>query len=379
MRLRGIALVAATLLATAAPVACVDLFHSTDFVTLCEREPTSPSCGGEGGADAEVPEVGTDAGPPPLDFCAWTKVEARTRATRACAWLGACEGPLGENVFGPCMLHAMWAYDCDLNPTMRPTGTTRALWACLAEVKSCGEVDRCVFGDEVTQCNAVPSGTFTACGAGGASDTRVECGRPEKGPPIGVDPCRLTGRTCERLDESTGVCTGAQKKTCSAGRRCAGTSAVDCQSLGGGVVDRGLDCAAFGAGACIEKNGDVACAPNADAGSCTRDALDVRCTNDGSTALGCVDGKEIVVDCTKIGPAVACDVDTEPVPTYDPLKACADRDPAGACAVSAADGCSGNTLHSCAQGIAFTIDCTSVGLGPCEKVAGGVLARCTPP
>lgn len=379
MRARMLVVGGATLVATAASVACVDLFHGTDFVTLCERDPSSPSCGGEGGVDAEAPDVATDASKPPIDFCDWTPSAARARAEHACAWLGACEGPLGENVFGPCMLHALWAYDCDLNPTMRPNGETRALWACLAEAKSCGDVDACVFADGVTQCNAVPSGSFTACGTAGASAVRVECGSPEQGRPIGIDPCALTGRSCERLDDSTGVCTGAKKKTCSLGKSCAGTAAVDCQSLGGGLVDRGVDCAAFGAGTCVEKDGSVACAPQTDAGACARPSVDVTCANDGGAASSCVGGKEIFVDCTKLSTNVTCDVDTKPVPAYDPIQACANRDPAGSCAVSAADSCAGKILRSCAQGIPFALDCTSVGLGACEKIAGGVLARCTPP
>lgn len=375
MRLRAFALLAATL---AAPVACVDLFHSTDFVTLCDRDPESTLCGGEGGVDADVPETATDAGTAPsIDFCDWSPIEARKRASQACAWLGACEGPVDDSVFGPCMLHALWAYDCALNPTLRPTGATRALWECLAEVKSCGDVDRCVFGDQVSECSAVPSGSFTACEKESSGTVVVECGRPERGRPIGADPCALTGRSCVRPDDSTGICTGATRTGCALGQKCAGTAAVDCQSFGGGTVDRGIDCAAFGAGECVAKNGNVACAPQADAGTCSRDALDVRCVDDAGTAFSCVGGKQVAVDCTKLD--VGCDVDTSPVPAYDPIKACVNRDPSSPCVASATDDCAGTLLRSCAQGIRFDVDCTSVGLGPCEKVANGALARCTPP
>lgn len=380
MRGRAFVVLGFAIAAASAPVACVDLFHDTDFVTLCQRDPNSTSCGGEGGVDAATTDAPSDAGTPPVDFCAWPKPEARRRATHACAWLGACGGPLGESVFGPCMTHAMWAYDCDLNPTMRPNGATRALWACLAEVKSCADVDACVFGEDPTQCNAVPSGEFTACGAAGtATHVRVECGRPETGPPVGVDPCALTGRTCERIDDSTSACTGVTKKTCTLGQRCEGTSVVDCQpNAGGGQVDRGLDCAAFGAGTCVEKGGVAACAPQDDAGACTRTTLDVRCVADGGAAFGCVGGREIAIDCSKLAPGATCD-DATPIPAYDPLRACADRSDAGACSVAAPDSCSGTRLQSCAQGIAWIVDCASMGLGPCAPIAGGVVARCTPP
>ncbi len=54
-----------------AAAACVDLFHSTDFVTLCQQSPQDPACGGPApdggedaagsdGEDADVAEPGED-------------------------------------------------------------------------------------------------------------------------------------------------------------------------------------------------------------------------------------------------------------------------------------------------------------------------------
>ena len=62
---------------------------------------------------------------------------------------------LDETAFGACMMHALWAYDCDLNPGLRPNGATQALWSCLSDVKSCAEVDAIVFGNILDKDSAV--------------------------------------------------------------------------------------------------------------------------------------------------------------------------------------------------------------------------------
>lgn len=357
------------------PSACVDLFHATDFVTLCERAPDDPACGAEAGAPEAA--TATDAGAvrPPLDFCTLSPADVRDRATRACAWLGACGGPLGDNVVGPCMLQALFAYDCELNPSLRPNGATHALWECLGEVQSCDDVERCVFGGPRQDCKAVTQGSFSTCATGDAAELRVQCGRTKDGPPTGVEPCVLSGRGCSKIDDSTSACTGARGTACVLGALCEGTAAVDCRSVSGKTLDRGHDCAAFGAGKCADSSAGPACAPVDDAPSCvTLKGATVTC--DGDVATSCVDGKRVAIDCARLD--LPCDVSGD-VPTYDPLAACVERDASGACAVSAADDCVAGKVRSCAQGAAFEIDCESVGLGPCEKVSGGVLARCTPP
>ena len=70
-------------------LACVDLFHGTDFETLCTRSPNDPSCGGESGVLPDVIDASAlDAQVPHPDFCAWSSTQARAEALRACAWLG---------------------------------------------------------------------------------------------------------------------------------------------------------------------------------------------------------------------------------------------------------------------------------------------------
>jgi len=350
--------------AVLAPLACVDLFHSTDFADNTAK------------TDAATQDAATDveagpSGPKPLvDFCAWTPEEARAHATRACAWLGACEGPVGESVFGQCMLHALWAYDCSFNPTMRPLGRTRAMWSCLSDTKSCAEVDACVFPDAPSKCNAVASGSFTACGG----DLLLECGRREEGRATAVDPCPLVGRACTTKDPSTALCSGV-KKDCSLGIECSGTAAVDCRNENALLVDHGVDCAAFGAGSCAGDDAGVGCVPSEDAGACDDAGTIALACTDAGVVTSCVGGRALAIDCTKLG--LPCDVTTKAIAPYEPLAACAERLDAGRCA--SADDCTGTTLHSCAQGASFTVDCASVGLGTCEKVSTGALARCTSP
>lgn len=372
MRARAVAICALAALAVAAPLACVDLFHSTDFETLHDA-----------GAPADVVsgDAPNDVGPKPLvDFCQWTSEEAKAHAARACAYLGACGGPLGETIFGPCMVHALAAYDCQLNPSLRPNGATNALWSCLSDVKSCGDVQACLGAGATTSCVAVASGSFTQCGTKSDSEVRVECAKPQAGPPAALEPCTLLGKVCEKIDESSSMCAGATSDTCSAGIDCAGSSAVDCRIVGTKTYDFGIDCAAFGAGKCVLDDAGAiaaACAPRASAPDCDGGAT-VTCDEDGGVPVGiarsCVGGKEIVLDCARLG--VACDVTTKPVPAYDPMQACADRVDGGGC--NRADTCTAGTLKSCAQGIEFQVDCAAVGLGECEQIDQGVLARCKP-
>jgi hypothetical protein len=372
-RARVLAILAAASATGVALLACVDLFHSTDFETLREAGATS---------DVTDPDVVVvDSGPKPLvDFCKWTPAEARTHAARACAWLGACTGVLDDTALGPCMLQASWAYDCDLNPTLRPNGATYALWSCLSDVKSCGDVEACVRPAGPDTCPAIASGSFTQCGDGGASEIRAKCANPMLGPPASVEPCALKGKVCIAIDPSTSTCGGPTKKTCAQGRTCTGTGAVDCRPVGSTLVDLGLDCAAFGAGSCVSEDagGDagtlVGCAPLQAAPACDA-GIAVKCDVDfPQVARSCVNGKAVSVDCSKLG--VSCDVSKE-VPPYRPFGACAEYVDAGRC--SGADECREGKLRSCVQGIAFEADCAALGLGACERIDNGAVARCAPP
>ena len=360
MRSRNI-LVVASVAFVAFGMACVDLFHSTDFETLCTRTPSDLQCGSDAATLPDViPDVAVDARKPHPDFCAWSSPEARQQALRACAWLGACEGPLGESALGPCVIRAQLAYDCTANSSLRPAGASADFWTCLAGVKTCDEVDECVFPSGVNRCASVATGSFTACGKGNET-TRLRCARPEGGRASGVEPCAMLGQTCSKEDETSASCGGTSGFDCTT-THCAGTSAVDCNIAGARPFDNGVDCANVGSGACVPAEaGPPSCAPGKKASACDADH-EPQCT--GDTVTACIGGKELSINCRKLG--LPCDV-SGIVPPYDLGAACIQR--AGQLCTSA-DGCTGATLHSCGRGAEYTVDCLSVGLGTCDSAKG---------
>jgi hypothetical protein len=346
MRLRhAFALVAAC----GVGVACVDVFHATDFTTLCLATPSACS------------DAGALRPSPIADFCALSRAEAQSRAERACAFLGACRGATETTSFGACMLRALAAYDCGLSPALRPRGANKDLWTCLASVGSCSDVDACLFGDAAAPtCGPVSGGTFRAC-----ADPRslIECGLPAAtNPPVAVVPCTLEGKACIELDGTRAQCVGKAGFTCTGAPRCDGTAAIRCEretSLG---ADVGVDCAAFGFGVCVADDAGVACAPSPDTPTCTGTS-ELRC-DDAGVARACVAGRELVFDCARIGLDCVGGADTQ---TISPITACAAR---AEDRCDAPDTCSGDLLRSCARGRAFTISCSSLGLKPCALSAG---------
>ena len=353
----------------ASTAACFDLFHSTaGILTACEID--AQVC-----ADGSV-DAGTDG---PTDFCAWTPVEARAHASHACAWLGACQTPMGGNAFGECSFSALLAYDCEANPGHPPRGEERALWDCLWQVQSCADVERCVFPGGVPACPPVAGTTCASTGGAVANrDVRVEC--TDAGVTHGEN-CGLRGQTCATSGAS-GVCAGAPADAgsfaCSItpGGGCSGTHLHSCS--GGGDV--GIDCASNGAGACrgfpdASSPNWVACVAAGDAG-CTPDAS-AQCIN--GYAFSCASGVVEAVDCTGLLQVIngSC------VP--DPLAAPFDW--TSACSVVPAmctgDSCNGSTLTGCTRGAQFTTDCSSQGLATCRMLATDVgtqtHAACTPP
>ena len=361
--------VAACLAGAAAVAACVDLFHSTDFPTLCTEDPAACRDAEPGdGAPVDAP----DDGGAPIDFCSWSADDSRARAARACAWMGACLGALPRSSFGACVIRAELAYDCAINPSLRPRGRTEALWACLARAGSCAEVSTCVFGGDVPVCGAVQAESFTACSTDDAQRVAVECSSPaENSPPTAAAPCLLEGRACVAVDPSRATCAGKLGASCTGERTCSGTYAVDCAS--GSSVDVGLDCAAFGAGRCVEDDAGVACAPLEDAAACTGTS-GVTC-DDAGVARSCVGGRTVAIDCARLVKGCSPIADSG----LDPARACVDDDPVTRCADP--DACEGTSLVSCAQGKRFTVSCADVGLKPCvaPPVGRAAVAACAPP
>ncbi len=344
-------------------VACVDLFHATDFETLCSRDPASEACN-----PAASDGGGHDAPYPRLDFCAAGALETRTRAQRACAWLGACEGPLGWTKLGTCIHEAMLAYDCFVNPSHRPRARVEDFWQCLASAAACADVDRCLFSGETPACGSFPvEGSFTTCAASPDGDVRVECsGGPR---PTGIEPCFGRAQTCTALDESTATCTGLAGKDCARGERCEGTSLVRCAGAPL-ALDEGVDCSGYGDGRCVAATtGAPRCAPVATSPPCAGGSL--LCA--GAIASECIDGLAAKADCARLGTSCA------PRDGFGPVASCFDRDDAGAPRCVAEDVCEGNVVRSCgAHAEPLRIDCTAVGLGPCSLRANGH-AACNPP
>jgi hypothetical protein len=352
-------------------LACVDLFHGTDFATLCTTSPNDPACPGaegDGGSAESSVDGGTDAARPHPDFCAWSTDQARAQAEHACAWLGACEGPTGESAFGPCVVRAQLAFDCHANPGLRPAGAVDAFWGCLSTVTTCRDVDACVFPGGVQPCVAVPTGSSSACGLAANAADHIVCSGPA-GRAYGVEPCAMLGKTCAAENTSVATCSGSLRFDACTVTTCSGSNAVTC-STSGRTLDNGFDCAGYGAGRC-EDTGDAGptCVPGGTTTACFR-APTVACS--GSKATSCAGGKEVDVDCALLD--LTCDI-SQPVDPIDPSGACVVRS-TSACA--AADACDVNKLTSCGRGGSFTIDCTKVGLGRCEVKPTGE-AFCIPP
>ncbi len=370
------ALIGSALVFVTCGIACVDLFHSTDFDTLCTVSPTDPRCDGDAATTPDV--VAPDTSKPVTtrphpDFCSWDSARAKNEAAHACAWLGACEGPVGESAFGPCMVRAQLAFDCTANKTLRPGGAADAFWSCLSTVTSCAEVDGCAFPSGVDTCGKLASGNFKSCGNANPS-TLIQCTAPGLGRALGTEPCAMRGKTCTTDGLSEATCTGtpgdhAKNAIPCIATECLGTVARACAST---INDDGFDCASQGA-TCVTTGGVPACASSA--GPTCAVAAPPACVND--TIVACVRGHELSVDCSLIGPkdapGLGCDATLlTGSKTYDLTEACW----LAAAACTGEDRCNGTTLTSCGRGATYEVDCGSVGLTRCET--HGAFAACLP-
>jgi hypothetical protein len=378
---------AASVALAAGLVACIDLFHATDDIrTACQLDGDTPGCDGAHVAPEAAVEAGTD-------FCgpAWT--DAGAHAQHACAWLGACETPLGRNAYGECMFQALLAYDCAANPSHPVRGQRHDIWDCLWQAKSCADVDACMFPLGKQAC---AGGSETVCAtkddkATGRSnlDVRLECNGDAGS---GAENCALWGQACaDVLNSVPGVCAGARGSSglhCSSpNQECSGTSIHWCPSQDAG--DIGIDCDGVGARACIpEPSADaatwLACLPDPNAGTqCTPDAS-AQCSS--GVAISCASGTLERIDCKSLlgndpracnaGPlnptfdfTSPCYVDAGAPPDASPDAASdagADGSPAGATCVDTCTDAGGGTITGCTRGVSFTLRCSDVNLpGPC--------------
>jgi hypothetical protein len=355
--MRG-ALVGFALVAAAA--ACVDLFHSTDFDTLCTLHPLDPSCNGS----ADAGDAAQDTKRPIPDFCTFSSADAQKRAKHVCAWLGACEGPLGATKLGPCIAAATAAYDCNANPGLRPQRGTLELWGCLLDAVTCDAVDACIFSRVAGACPGLgPGQEFTTCDEQGV---RVACSPGDGGRPSAVEPCLLRGQTCTKRNDSAAACTGNRGAGCST-QGCIGTSAVVCGTGGDNIIDEGVDCVYYGRGECHLTDAGPTCLPLQDAGACVSPDNGLTACS-GTNAHLCAQNADVDINCFDLG--APCRNGATPL---RPDEAC------GADASTCDDSCDGTgQVKSCNNGVAYSIGCSDYGLGPCHVLPSG-LAACTRP
>ncbi len=307
---RGLALAALSLSSGALLAACFDLLHSTaDLRTACEIDAAHPGCSSES----------TEA-----DFCAWTSSEARQHAVHACAWLGACETPMGRNALGPCMFQALLAYDCASNPNHPVELEAHRLWDCLQRAGSCVDVDACISQQSGPRvCKS--AGDYTGC----TGDLRVLCadGGSEPYPPArGTENCALWGKTCS-TSASGGDCAGSDSgRSCHGGdeKSCVGGSSLHwCETIEGGSdgqgessLDLGINCASNGATACggfpsADAAQWVACKASGDPAGGQEDCPpDASATCQNGRATSCPSGVRESIDCATLlgspGTVAAC-------------------------------------------------------------------------
>ncbi|MDP9000858.1 MAG: hypothetical protein M3O46_12185 [Myxococcota bacterium] len=354
--------------------ACFDLFHSTrDVLTACEIDGQTPSCGPKDATTSPQLDAASD-------FCTWPEAYARNRAQHACAWLGACETPTGRNAFGACLFQALLAYDCAANPSHRVKGKAHDLWDCLSQVKSCGDVERCLFPQGAPACAS--AGNFTSCGntPGGVAanaDVRFECigdGAPPS-PTAHGENCALWGQTCAASGAST-VCAGEVAGCDVSG--CFGAARTELHWCDDGG-DIGIDCEGNGrqmCGAFPERNAAwVACLPEGDGGVCAADAS-ATCAN--GVAYSCPAGVIETIDCARLLESDAACTDGVLNPHFNWSSPCAVV--RSACTI---DSCTdAGALTGCVRGATWTLDCATESLGACRTTRTasypGAGAACAP-
>jgi hypothetical protein len=332
----------------APPLACVDLFHSTTFETAC---------------DVDAAACATSPAPPdggPTDFCLWDTTTARSNALRACAWLGACAGPVGDNALGPCFVRAMLAYNCAVNPNRNliPGSAAHEVWDRLWQAKSCNEVRGAIFPPNVVPVCGGSATPYATCFPD--SGILLSCDGDDSGTTLGVENCAALGQTCATSGD-VAACAGSSATCADAGTSCSGTQLMDCDP-DAGSFDLGIDCASVGAAACV-PGAPAACQAAGNA-KCDRSS-EVTCS--GNVAMGCPSGSPEQVDCNALLPGTGlgnglCDSSSGGRP-WDVSRACT----LGACKLG--DSCEkAKTISSCARGVVVSIDCTTIGLSGCTTV-----------
>ncbi len=366
MRARVVAHGVLAFAVAASLVACIDLFHGTDFESACDVDAAACEAVDANMIDVAIPPVQDAGSDGPTDFCLWNGATAAVNAAHACTWLGACEGAFGDNAFGPCMVHAVLAYDCNANPN-RPLvvgSAAHAYWDCLARTTSCTDVDRCLQPTGKHAICADDDAGYIACDPEEGALVACAANLANGSAPTGLESCVALGQTCSATGAAacggTGTCTAANAGTVTCDPS---TKALrDCDP-DGGSIDYGIDCTSTGSGKCGTSG--TACGAIADSGCLV--TTDVLCTNDGH-ATGCPSGAPEDVNCNAVlgqpsGTSSTCDPNA-PGRAWDVSRACS----VGPSCAQSGDSCSGTVLSTCTRGAPLVYDCKSQGFTSCATV-----------
>ncbi len=328
---------------------CSDLFHSTaDFRTACETDGSA--------CDSLAPQ----------SICSLDRAKAEAASRHACAWLGACETPLGKQRYAECYTAALTAFDCTIAPDFRPQGEMLAYWTCLANSRSCTGVRACVLPEPLGTCN--DNGTYVRCGVGKNARALLEC--TGVGAKVHAATCLAWGQTCAEgsFPGANAECASSSTPGACTETRCSGTRVIRCANN----RDEGIDCAFVGAGACVPStfgNNYTWTGCQSTGRACMATDI-VAC--EGAVAIGCPASKELRVDCGALGSACT------------PLRLAQTTDVGLACVAPsscASDQCDGNRMTSCNAGVTRELDCKAEGLGSCEmrQTSSGSNAACAAP
>jgi hypothetical protein len=341
-------------------VACVDLFHSTsDILDACQLDAATDGCPSP--PDAEADGGITDAQDDTFDgnFCSFSSAQARASAEAACAWLGACETPLGQNRYATCLEHAILAYDCNANPNMPVRGSALGFWTCMLSARDCGSVHTCAWGTVQPTCPATDSGPNTVCNENLATHAvltqRGQCPNNGTTPQPHAENCAAWGQTCSTsmttgVAECAGDVNGFGGSDCT-NPTCNGTLLFMCDDAGDNL---GVDCKNYGGAECLTAAGSPTCAsssttPCPDAAPVTG----VDCELHTQIAVGCPDGlHQQQIDCAALTEDGGVCSPTG-APGWDISRACFNS---GASCPN--DTCSESGLiESCDRGVSYKYQC----------------------
>ncbi len=333
-------------------VACVDLFHSTDFLTVCDLQPETNGCPNADGGAGEVDAAEASAGD---SLCTDDAAQAQADARRVCALDGACNGTTIGRGYGLCAFEALRAFDCQADPGQAPRGKREAYWRCMKKANSCAEFRAC-------------AGSATACSGGteqcaGNGITAQRC--PSAGS-FQQTNCAAQGQVCANVSGQA-LCVGPTRDSC-AGTGCFDNNVRRCNA----TLDVGRSCESFGSGTCVEGVAIAACKPIGTETCAPTNKLTVS----GTQVSACATGIKETVDCARLLLTAAAPASyLELGNPGDLSSACGPPRLGGDCTPS----CSGKMFVACFRKSAQAVDCGAQKLGACILDADTSEPHCLAP